>query len=159
VVYSGPSLGDLTEVAVNDESGSTPGQSEIVFTAEPGITYHFSVNGFLGAQGNIQLTLTGGGVVLEDELAAADFKAQILTFGNERYVTVSFTRKSGGVSYLLEVSDNLVDWDRTEAQVEMVGLPQSLEGGASERVTYRLKTAVANVSRKFFRLFVTQATP
>lgn len=160
VVYSGSSLGALTVVAVNDESGSTPGQSEVVFTAVPGITYHFSVNGFLGAQGNIQLTLTGGGFVLEEELAAAAFKSQILSLGNDRYVAVSYTRKTGrGINYLLEVSDNLIDWDRTEAQVEMVGLPQSLEGGASERVTYRLKTAVTHVFQKFFRLVVTKATP
>ncbi len=70
-VYTGAGLGSLTEVAVNDESSSVFGQSEVVFMAAPGQTYHIAVNGFLGEQGNILLNLTGGGVLTNDDFVNA----------------------------------------------------------------------------------------
>ena len=155
-VYSG-SLGSLTPVAVNDESSSIPGQSEVVFNAQAGITYQIAVNGFMGVQGNIQITLTGGGVVLADEAVAADVQSQMVQEGGNSYGAVTFTRKiGGGISYLVEVSNNLVDWDPTESQLELFGAPQSLSGGSAERVTFRVKDPITEGSRIFMRLVLTQ---
>ncbi|NET26586.1 S8 family serine peptidase [Okeania sp. SIO1I7] len=55
--YTGASVSNLTEVASNDDSGGGT-QSEIVFDAVGGNTYHFAVDGYLGATGNIDLDLS-----------------------------------------------------------------------------------------------------
>ena len=54
--YTGGSVSNLTGVASNDDSGGET-QSEIVFDAVGGTTYHFAVDGYLGATGSIALDL------------------------------------------------------------------------------------------------------
>lgn len=82
-VYTGSGLGSLTKVAVNDESPSVFGQSEVVFVAVPGQTYHIAVNGYFGEQGNIQLNLTGGGVLTNDDFVnAIDLGAAAIATGS-----------------------------------------------------------------------------
>jgi hypothetical protein len=284
-VYTGVGLGALTEVAVNDESSSVFGQSEVVFIAVPGQTYHIAVNGFYGEQGNIQLNLTGGGVVTNDDFinAIALGSAAVVTgsvelsalFGSETgepdagteldpaktawwtweapstgivrvdtlgstfdtvlhvytgsnasaltliqanhdagpqgrsilffearagqiyhlrvrgessldvgqvelqvqiqapaaasvdpasggpFFSLTFERYivSTGIVYTVAVSDDLMSWDRTQIQVEQVGLPVPVFGGVMEQVTYRLKQAMLPVGRKFLRLEIDVASP
>ncbi|NEP72931.1 MAG: S8 family serine peptidase [Okeania sp. SIO2G4] len=55
--YTGASVSNLTEVDSNDDSGGGT-QSEVVFDAVEGTTYHFAVDGFLGATGNIAIDLS-----------------------------------------------------------------------------------------------------
>jgi hypothetical protein len=56
-VYSGSSLASLRLVAVNDDHGSLQ-TSQAAFNAASGTAYRISVDGYNGASGNIQLTLT-----------------------------------------------------------------------------------------------------
>ena len=53
-VYTGSSVGQLSEVASNDDSGGEL-QSQVEFQASGGITYHVAVDGYAGAEGNIVL--------------------------------------------------------------------------------------------------------
>ncbi|MGD1714648.1 S8 family serine peptidase [Dapis sp. BLCC M172] len=55
--YTGDSVSNLTEIASNDDSASNFLQSEIVFDAAEGTTYHFVVDGFSDETGNIVLNL------------------------------------------------------------------------------------------------------
>jgi len=52
-VYTGSSVGSLTPIASNDDSGSL--QSQVTFTAVSGTTYRIAVDGYNGATGNIIL--------------------------------------------------------------------------------------------------------
>lgn len=284
-VYAGIGLGSLTEVAVNDESSSVFGQSEVVFMAVPGQTYHIAVNGFLGEQGNIQLNLTGGGILTNDDFvnaislgsaasAAGNVELSVL-FGTEsgepdagtelepaktawwtwqapssgivrvdtlesnfdtvlhvftgstvstltlvqanhdsdaqgrsrlffearagqiynlrvrgesstavgmvelklqlqpspvafldvvtegQFCSFSFARyiARDGIVYVVAVSDDLINWDKTGAQVELIGPAVPMPGGGMEMVTYRVKQALLPAEQKFMRLEITEATP
>ena len=53
-VYTGSSVGSLTTIASDDESGGN-GASRVVFTASSGTTYRIAVDGFGGAMGNVAL--------------------------------------------------------------------------------------------------------
>ena len=53
-VYTGSSVGSLTTIASDDESGGN-GASRVVFTASSGTTYRIAVDGFGGAMGNVTL--------------------------------------------------------------------------------------------------------
>jgi hypothetical protein len=55
-VWRGPSLGSLTEVGCDDDTGGTL-QSEVQFAASAGQTYYFQVDGFGAASGTLVLTL------------------------------------------------------------------------------------------------------
>jgi hypothetical protein len=284
-VYTGAGLGSLTEVAVNDESSSVFGQSEVVFTAVPGQTYHIAVNGFLGEQGNIQLNFTGGGVLTNDDFvnaidlgsaatATGSVELSVL-FGTEngepdagtelepaktawwtwaapssgivrvdtlesnfdtvlhvytggsvsaltlvqsnhdsdaqgrsrlffearagqiyhlrvrgessldvgmvelklqiqptpvafidvetegQFCSFSFARylSRDGIVYVVAVSDDLLNWDKTGAQVELIGSPVPMPDGLMEMVTCRVKQALLPADHKFMRLEITEATP
>jgi hypothetical protein len=52
-----------------------------------------------------------------------------------------------------------MSWDRTQIQVEQVGLPVPVFGGVMEQVTYPLKQAMLPVGRKFLRLEIDVASP
>ncbi|MBF0117705.1 MAG: right-handed parallel beta-helix repeat-containing protein [Desulfobacterales bacterium] len=54
-VYKGKSLDKLTNIASNDDDGSSKGNSGLIFYAEIGRTYYFAVDGKDGATGNIIL--------------------------------------------------------------------------------------------------------
>jgi len=55
-VYTGVAVDALTEVASNDDCGSL--QSCLSFAATAGTTYHIAVAGYLGADGDIDITLS-----------------------------------------------------------------------------------------------------
>lgn len=64
-VYTGASLGSLTRVAADDDSG-TGSASLVTFSATAGTTYRFMVDGYGGITGSVSLTLNlvapaGGG--------------------------------------------------------------------------------------------------
>ncbi|NEP86734.1 MAG: S8 family serine peptidase [Okeania sp. SIO2C2] len=56
--YTGDSVSNLTEIASNDDSTSDFPLSEIVFDAVEGTTYHFAVDGFNDATGEIVFNLS-----------------------------------------------------------------------------------------------------
>lgn len=53
-VYTGSSVGNLTTIASDDDSGGN-GASRVVFTASSGTTYRIAVDGFGDAMGNVTL--------------------------------------------------------------------------------------------------------
>jgi hypothetical protein len=53
-VYTGSSVGSLTTIASDDDSGGN-GASRVVFTASSGTTYRIAVDGFGGGMGNVTL--------------------------------------------------------------------------------------------------------
>ncbi len=70
-VYTGTSVGTLTVVAANDDSGDGV-QSRVSFVAAAGVTYHIAVDGVGGATGGIALSLVlAGGAPANDALANA----------------------------------------------------------------------------------------
>ena len=57
-VYTGDDLASLTEVASNDDvfrQGRVDRQSQVIFLAERGVTYHVAVDGFNGSVGQLML--------------------------------------------------------------------------------------------------------
>jgi hypothetical protein len=54
-VYTGSSVGSLTLVVANDDSGGL--QSQVFFNAAAGVTYYIAVDGFLNETGTITLNL------------------------------------------------------------------------------------------------------
>ena len=55
-VYTGDSLGNLVEVASNDDASTKDFQSVVRFNAQQGQTYHIAVDGYGGATGAIVLS-------------------------------------------------------------------------------------------------------
>ena len=55
IVWSGTSIGTVTFVGCNDDSGGL--QSQVAFSASAGATYYFQVDGFNGATGNLTFNL------------------------------------------------------------------------------------------------------
>jgi len=66
-VYTGTTVGSLTSIAQDDEGGAGS-TSRVVFTATAGVTYQIAVDGYLGASGNINLTVKPG--LLNDAFAS-----------------------------------------------------------------------------------------
>ena len=58
-VYTGTTIGALTEVAANDDSGAA-NTSQVTFNATAGTTYQICVDGSGDAQGNIQMSILQG---------------------------------------------------------------------------------------------------
>jgi hypothetical protein len=54
-VYTGDQLGDLQEVASNDDNDDCGQQSKVTFSAASGVTYHIAVDGKDGATGYFEL--------------------------------------------------------------------------------------------------------
>ncbi len=67
---------------------------------------------------------------------------------------ISFIRRKSLRDWNLEVwvSDDLVTWDKTETQIQMVGLPIDNGDGFSETVTYKLNNAAALSKSKFLQV-------
>jgi len=67
---------------------------------------------------------------------------------------LSFVRRKALANWKLQVwvSDDLISWDQTEAQINMVGSPQDNGDGYSETVIYRLTNASALGNQKFLRV-------
>ncbi len=56
-VYTGSSVGGLTTIRTNDDAGWWTLLSQVRFNAQAGVTYRIAVDGFNGAEGNIQLNV------------------------------------------------------------------------------------------------------
>ena len=84
-----------------------------------------------------------------------DFTRSVIAPGKNE-VRLTFARRRDLREWKLRVavSDDLVGWDRTESQIEMVGTPVDNGDGFTETVTYRLKDAAALANRKFMRVEV-----
>ncbi len=84
-----------------------------------------------------------------------------LTFNDgSTYLTFSYHRLLGwtGNPPVVAVSDDLVNWDTSQTQIEQVGTPARADG-FTEVVTVRLKTPIdqgAIIPRKFLRLQLSQ---
>jgi hypothetical protein len=57
-VYRGSSLSTLTAVATNDDASYFTTTSALSFNAVAGTTYHFVIDGYIGASGNIVLNMS-----------------------------------------------------------------------------------------------------
>ena len=71
---------------------------------------------------------------------------------------ISYNRRIGatsGVTYRVDVSDNLLIWDTTGSQIEEVGAPVPNGDGLTEHVTCRVIDS-STTPRKFVRVVVTQ---
>jgi hypothetical protein len=55
--YTGAAVGSLTTIASNDDAFGSGGPSEVTFTATMGTTYHFAVDGWNGASGDVTIHL------------------------------------------------------------------------------------------------------
>ncbi len=55
IVWSGTSIGTVTFVGCNDDSGGF--QSAVTFSANAGTTYYFQIDGFSGETGNLVFNL------------------------------------------------------------------------------------------------------
>lgn len=73
---------------------------------------------------------------------------------SQKEIRISFARRKQLEEWKLVVcvSDDLKVWDKTEAQVQIVGTPLDNGDGYSETVTYRLTNASALANRKFLRV-------
>jgi hypothetical protein len=82
-----------------------------------------------------------------------DFTRNVIAPGKNE-VRLTFARRKDLRDWKVRVavSDDLVSWDRTESQIEMVGAPVDNGDGFTETVTYRLKDAAALANRKFMRV-------
>lgn len=65
-LYQGTSINSLISVAQDDDGGAGT-CSRVIFNATAGATYHIAVDGYLGASGNIKLTVKPG--LLNDNFA------------------------------------------------------------------------------------------
>ncbi|MCX8156199.1 MAG: S8 family serine peptidase [Verrucomicrobiae bacterium] len=110
-VYTGGSVSSLNLVAGNDDDPNGGVQSRVSFTAAAGTVYAIAVDGYNGAQGNIQLNLNqaqGPARPLNDDFAAAS----VLSGTN---VTVSgvnrgATRESGEPQHAGNAGGRSVWW-------------------------------------------------
>lgn len=72
----------------------------------------------------------------------------------QKEIRITFARRMQLEEWklIVSVSDDLKVWDKTEAQVQMVGTPADNGDGFSETVTYRLTNASALANKKFLRV-------
>ena len=82
-VYTGTALGNLQQVAANDDTPATV-QSEVTFAAVAGTTYYFAVDGYRLAAGEVTLSLAPA----VDAPANDDF-ASALAVGNGTYASTN----------------------------------------------------------------------
>jgi hypothetical protein len=87
------------------------------------------------------------------DTVSQDFTRNVIAPGKNE-VRLTFARRKDLRDWKVRVavSDDLVSWDRTESQIEMVGAPVDNGDGFTETVTYRLKDAAALANRKFMRV-------
>jgi hypothetical protein len=150
-VYTGSNASALTLIQANHDAGPQ-GRSILFFEARAGQIYHLRVRGESSldvGQVELQVQIQAPAAASVDPASGGPFFS--LTF--ERYIV------STGIVYTVAVSDDLMSWDRTQIQVEQVGLPVPVFGGVMEQVTYRLKQAMLPVGRKFLRLEIDVASP
>jgi subtilisin family serine protease len=69
-VYKGNSVGALTNVVCNDEVPAGFFTSEVIFQAVAGTTYRIAVDGYIGDEGDIVLTLSQAPAITNDNFAS-----------------------------------------------------------------------------------------
>ncbi|NEO55948.1 MAG: S8 family serine peptidase [Okeania sp. SIO3B5] len=109
--YTGASVSNLTAIASNDDSGGDT-QSEIVFDAVGGTTYHFAVDGYLGATGNINLDLSLETISVENDNLSNSISlsgSSTSTTGNN----IDATKESGEPSHAGNSGGSSVWWNWT----------------------------------------------
>ena len=91
----------------------------------------------------------------EREILAVGLEPDPGNPGQQR-TTITFVRLRGvpGLTYTLRVSDDLIQWDDSEIQVELVGLPVIQPDGLTEQVTYRLITPPGFRAKKYMSIRV-----
>jgi hypothetical protein len=100
-VYTGSSVGSLTTIGSNDDSGGGY-QSAVTFTATSGTTYYVAVDGYNGASGNITLAWSLSVAAAPATPASISHPS---TDSDGSY-TVSWAASSGATSYTLQRSSN-----------------------------------------------------
>ena len=90
---------------------------------------------------------------IEPDTVWQEFTRNVIAPGKNE-VRLTFARRKDLRDWKVRVavSDDQVVWDRTESQIEMVGVPVDNGDGFTETVTYRLKDAAALAKRKFMRV-------
>jgi hypothetical protein len=107
-VHTGASAGALTLVGCNDDAAGGD-QSEVVFHAVTGTTYHFQVDGVAGATGNLQFNLAQ---VLPDlEIDSLTVTPSSPAAGHEAAVTITVENNGGYISgaFYVDFYQDLVD--------------------------------------------------
>ena len=76
---------------------------------------------------------------------------------NKNYLTIAFVRRidSSAVTYVVEVSDDLVTWDKTQLQVQQVGRAVPNADGFTETAVFRVKVDTSQFTTKFMRIEAT----
>ncbi|MCP4847364.1 MAG: hypothetical protein GY899_05385 [Verrucomicrobiaceae bacterium] len=79
----------------------------------------------------------------------------------DRFLTVTFRRRvdTDDVTYIVAVSDDLIDFDETGIEVEQVGGALPTGDGITEHVTVRLKDPVSVIGSRFMRVIVRERMP
>jgi uncharacterized repeat protein (TIGR01451 family) len=93
-VYSGASLTSLTQMAANDNDGSSGSASGVTFTAQAGTEYVIAVDGFNGATGQISLNWN---LAQQADLAIALSQGPASPFAGD-YLTYTMTVINHGPS-------------------------------------------------------------
>ncbi|NEP89273.1 MAG: S8 family serine peptidase [Okeania sp. SIO2C2] len=109
--YIGASVSNLTEIASNDDSGGVT-QSEIFFDAVGGTTYHFAVDGYLGATGNIDIDLSLETIGVEND----NLSNSISLSGSSASTTgsnINATKESGEPNHAGNPGGSSVWWNWT----------------------------------------------
>jgi hypothetical protein len=109
-----------------------------------GLEYYFHMNPTAGIPVSDQPSLPQVGLMLD---------------GPATYVTFSYHRLLGwsGNAPIVAVSNDLINWDTSQTQIEQVGSAARADG-FTDVITVRLKTAINQgpVPKKYFRLMLTQ---
>jgi hypothetical protein len=126
-VYTGSAVAALTNVASNDDvSGGV--QSQLVFSAETGTTYHIAVDGFDGEFGNIELALSHTAVTTpeNDDFAGATVLtgASVTAAGSN----VGATSQPGEPNHAGELGGKSVWWRWTAPSSGIVDVSTSGSG-------------------------------
>ena len=109
--YTGASVSNLTEIASNDDSGDSR-QREIVFDAVGGTTYHFAVDGYLEATGNIAIDLSLETIAVENDNLSNSISlsgSSASTTGNN----INATLESGETSHAGNSGGSSLWWNWT----------------------------------------------
>ncbi|MDT9177007.1 MAG: S8 family serine peptidase [Limnospira sp. PMC 1291.21] len=110
-VYTGSSISGLTEIASDDNSGFGL-QSQVTFNAVGGTNYKIAVDGFNGAQGNINLDL----VFATSQLPNDDFSSSATLSGTSVNITssnVNATKEPGEPNHAGLYGGSSVWWNWT----------------------------------------------
>jgi hypothetical protein len=108
-VHTGSAMGGLTMIAVNDDSSfPSTTTSQVTFQAYAGTTYHFAVDGYQNATGNVVLNLpepvtVDSPPIIADQAFAVNENAS----GNTAVGSVVAEDDAGGLTYAITGGDGM----------------------------------------------------